>query len=294
MAVLATAMLLDEPDRSELIAAVAAERPDANLTGAVVRSGWENVVLQTTDDWIYRFPRPGVDFDRELAVLGRLAGRLPTRIPEVEWTGTRRRFAAYRALTGATFDPGAYQRAPDHARDRLARSLAGFLAAMHQALTPAEVEELRIPVHDAAPVDQLVAELHRIPSAALPAVRELVDETRATWGAGAVPGPRVVLHNDFHLGNMVLDAPVGEVTGVWDFTCVALGEPTADLRYLMDGPDDLPHRVAAAYERISGRRVDLRAAVLALRIEQVCDRLELGDEDRLPEITRAWRVEDGR
>ena len=61
-------------------------------------------------------------------------------------------------------------------------------------------------------------------------VDDLLDEIRATWEAGAVPGPRVVLHNDFHLGNMVLDAPVGEMTGIWDFSCVALGEPTCDLR----------------------------------------------------------------
>lgn len=284
-------MLLDEPDLSELIAAVTAERPDEDLSGAVVRSGWENVVLQT-DGWIYRFPRPGVDFDRELAVLRRLSGRLPVPIPEVEWTGSRIRFAAYRALTGASFDVEAYERAPEEARNRLARSLAGFLTTMHDALTPEETKELNLPLHDGAPTAHIMAELHRVPRPARAAVDELVAEIRATWEAGTVPGPRVVLHNDFHLGNMVLDAPVGEMTGIWDFSCVALGEPTSDLRYLVGRPADLLPRVASEYERLSGRRVDLRAAVLANRIEEVADQLEMGTEERLVEFTRSWQAED--
>ena len=52
--------------------------------------------------------------------------------------------------------------------------------------------------------------------------------------------------------------------------------------------------MASEYERLSGRKVDVRAAVLAARIEEVADQLELGTEDRLVEFTRAWRAEDGR
>src|SRR4051812_38340101 len=103
-------MAIPEAERSlpDLLALVVAEgRDDVDLAGAVLRTGWENLVVETRDGWILRFPRPGVDFERELAILAAVAGRLPVPTPEVVWTGRRTRFAAYRRLTGATFGPAA-------------------------------------------------------------------------------------------------------------------------------------------------------------------------------------------
>lgn len=254
-----------------------------DLVGAVRHSGWENVVLETRDGWILRFPREHVDFDRELAILGRLADRLPVPIPRVEWTGRKRTFAAYRKLVGSQFDPTAYAEALPSQRDALAASLAEFLVAMHCALSPAEVRELGIPGGD----DHLVVlPWERIPEAALPAVRRVVHDFESIWIAERVPGPDVLLHNDFHFWNMVLDGPVGRVTGVWDFSCVQLGKPSFDLRYLVES--DLADRIAAAYEARTGVPMDLGAAVIAHRFELICDRLELDQPDELVELTQGW------
>ena len=53
------------------------------------------------------------------------------------------------------------------------------------------------------------------------AVTRLLDEVE---GSAPSAGPVVTLHNDFHFHNLVLDAPVGVVSGVWDFSCVQRGE----------------------------------------------------------------------
>ncbi len=299
-----------EHSLADLLALAAAEgRADVDLTGAVLRTGWENLVLETRDGWILRFPRPGVDFERELVVLSALAGRLPVRTPEVAWTGRRSRFAAYRRLTGAAFDPAAYERAPTAERERLTTSLADFLAAMHTCLSPARIAELGVPSAwgsaegsaegselatgpepPEGPVsERLTAQLPHMPPAARKPVEALIEEYAHTWENG-VPGPDVLLHNDFHHGNFVLDAPVGVLTGVWDFSCVALGRPTADLRYFADGSPDLLHRLAEAYERRTGWPMDVRAAVVALRAENVCDQLELGHPERIAELTDDWRT----
>ena len=265
-------------DRAYLIAAVAAEGRQVDLTDATLSSGWENVVVETVDGWILRFPREEHHpFDRELAILERVHGRLPTQTPEVEWTGRHTRFAAYRKLEGAEFDPDAYAAAPEHQRDRTARSLAGFLVAMHGIFTPAEVAELRIPGSDHQPCfDEVVARLDQVPAASKTAVGALVEEYAATWLEGTVAGPQVVLHNDFHTSNLVLSGPVGEVTGVWDFSCVQVGEPTFDLRYFEDGPPDLLHRLAGHYRQLTGRDLDIAAAVVANRMESLCDALTAG------------------
>jgi aminoglycoside phosphotransferase (APT) family kinase protein len=280
-------------DLDSLVAAVAAEGRQVDLTGAVRRSGWENVVVQTLDGWILRFPRDeGVPFERELALLARLCGRLPAATPRVEWTGRRTRFAAYRTLAGADFDADAYLAAPARQRDALARSLAEFLVALHTFFTPAEIAELGIPAPvaspDTDPVVRIVDGMQQLPAEVRPAVEGLLTDYTATWVDGEVPGPNVVVHNDFHTSNLVLDGPVGQVVGVWDFSCVQVGVPTFDLRYFEDGPTDLLHRLAAEYEVLSGHRIDLRAASLAYRAEVVCDALETGDVHTLLAQVDRW------
>ncbi|MEQ7004788.1 aminoglycoside phosphotransferase family protein [Actinopolymorpha sp. B17G11] len=281
-------------DLDSLVAAVAAEGRQVDLAGVVLKSGWENVVLETVDGWILRFPRDDeLPFERELAILDRVCGRLPAKTPKVEWTGRHTRFAAYRTLTGASFDAEAYLAASAHQRDALAGSLARFLAAMHSFFSSATVAELGIPrpaeTSDPDPYMLIVNGLAEIPAEARPAVERLLADHTATWGNGAVPGPDVVLHNDFHVGNLVLDGPVGEVTGVWDFSCVQIGVPSFDLRYFEDGPADLLRRLAAEYETLSGHRIDLRAATLASRVETVCDALETGTTDTLPAVVARWQ-----
>lgn len=265
----------------QLIAAVEAEGRPVEFTGAQLREGWENVVVETADGWIYRFPRDdGIAFDREMAILRRLQGRLPAPIPNVEWTGSHTRFAAYRTLTGAWFDRTAYLAAPPEQRDRLAGSLAAFLAAMHTTLSAAEISELAIPGGDDGtdPLERITRDLDRIPARHRRAVQESMDGYAATWGSGAVSGPTVVLHNDFHTGNLVLSDPVGDLVGVWDFSCVQLGVPSFDFRYFADGPPDLLQRLADRYQLLTGNPVDVPAAILAVRIENICDALDTGED----------------
>src|SRR5690606_40373083 len=109
-------------------------------------AGYENLVLRTAEGWILRFPRrEQPDFDREVAVLRRLAGVLPVPTPEVAWTGSHHRMMAYRALDGASFDADAYAEADGRVRDRLAASLARFLATMHMTLPDDEIAALGVP-----------------------------------------------------------------------------------------------------------------------------------------------------
>ncbi|HVX44010.1 MAG TPA: aminoglycoside phosphotransferase family protein [Mycobacteriales bacterium] len=271
----------------DLLQAIAAEGRPVDLTGAALRSGWENVVVATDDGWIYRFPRDeSVAFDRELATLVALRKRLPAAVPHVEWTGTRTRFAAYRALTGASFDRTGYLAATDRERDRLAASLAGFLAAMHSALSAAEIDELGFD-HGAGddPAGRIRSQLERIPAGFRAGVLELLSDYAATWGSGAVAGPTVLLHNDFHFGNLVLSEPVGEVVGVWDFSCVQLGVPSFDFRYFADQVD-LVGRMARAYEKLTGIAIDLRAATIADRMERLGDAIETRDD--VGRVISAW------
>jgi aminoglycoside phosphotransferase (APT) family kinase protein len=288
-----TAPVLTVQRPQDLLDAVAAERRGLDLTGAVVHDeGYENAVVETADGWILRFPRlAGLPFEREVAILARLAGRLPVEIPRIAWTGRHSRFAAYRKLTGAMFDVDAYLAAPPAGRDVLAGSLAAFLAAMHDALSVAEVAELGIPAVPYADLSGLVgAALPRLSAPRRAVAEALLEPYRAHWTARPA-GPEVVLHNDFHHHNLVFTGPVGELTGIWDFSCVEVGSPSWELRYLHRYPRDLIERVAGHYTAATGRVVDVEAAVAAGRLERIQDAVLDADPAVFDAVVARWQLD---
>ncbi|MCL2535780.1 MAG: phosphotransferase [Nocardiaceae bacterium] len=276
--------LKPEHHREELIKAARADGLESelgiDLDGAEFRVGWENAVLDTVDGWIVRFPRDDeVAFERELALLDRLHDRLPVPIPKIVRTGRRTPFAVYRRLDGAGLDLEAFEGADPLTRDRVAASFARFLAAMHDGLGADEIGDLGVPSIDRAGGDDIT---DRLPVALRS--RYLLVRDRLRDRLAARPARPVLLHDDFHLGNLVLDAPLGRLSGVWDFSCVCTGDPSFDFRYLLGDSRELAARIASAYAARTGREIDLGVAAAAAVLEQVSDALEEG-RDPAPYLT---------
>ncbi|HCU50721.1 MAG TPA: hypothetical protein DGG94_13125, partial [Micromonosporaceae bacterium] len=251
-------------------------------------------ILETADGWMLRFPRDEtLDFRREMRLLKMLRHRLLVPIPDVEWMGTRTRFAAYRKLTGAAFDRARYAVATEAQREALASSLARFLAAMHDSLTVAEEAALNVPVlsHEET-LELVVKDMSWLPASHRKHAEHLIGQFATIWIGGNVPGPDVLLHNDFHTGNMVFATPVGELTGVWDFTCVQIGAPSFDFRYFDAAPRDLLERMAGHYQMLTLRPIDVRAAVVANRMEDLFDVLETRRMDLFDAATARWAAAD--
>ncbi|QGN35075.1 phosphotransferase [Microlunatus sp. Gsoil 973] len=278
------APLRPDQHRDELIRLARADGLESELTidldNSEFKIGWENVVLDSPDGWIVRFPRDDeVPFHRELRLLARLHDRLPARIPAVVRTGRSARYAVYRRLDGAVLDLKAFEAADPLVRDRVAAPFGRFLAAMHDAFSRDEITALDVPAADQFG-DESTAE--RLPAA----VRSRYQEVRALVADRLASGaaPPVLLHNDFHLGNLVLDAPLGRLAGVWDFSCVATGDPSVEFRYLVGDSRELAARIASAYAARTGREIDLGLAAAVLKLEEVSDALEEG-RDPVPYLT---------
>lgn len=275
--------LRTDQQRAALIAAVEAEDDlglELTTTDAEYLAGWENAVLSTVDGWILRFPRgTHQEYAREVAVLRRLAGRLPAAIPNIVATGKHRDFAVYRRLDGASLDLAAYHRAEIETRNRVATPIARFLAAMHDALTLDEIAELAVPTFGAGGQPLVLpAELNADHGGRL---AEMQDQQRRLSQRSH---DTVLLHDDLHPGNFVLDAPLGRLSGVWDFSCVSIGDPSQDFRYLVGDSMDLAERVASAYAARTGREIDLGLALVSARLEDISDALEEG-RDPTPYLT---------
>jgi aminoglycoside phosphotransferase (APT) family kinase protein len=206
---------------------------------APVAVGWDNAVFVVDDAWIVRIPRravavPGVE--REIAVLPRLAPRLPLPVPIPTYVG--RGGDGYPAwpFFAAPLIPGrepAHAALDDGARAALAEPLAAFLRELHAPELAAELGE-ELPVDPMRRADMTV----RVPMArarlAEAAAAEIVD-LRAEAGEVLVsaaklpPGrPTAVAHGDLHLRHLLVGAR-GGATGVIDWGDLCRADPSIDL-----------------------------------------------------------------
>ncbi|WP_439679079.1 aminoglycoside phosphotransferase family protein [Embleya sp. MST-111070] len=195
--------------------------------------GTVNAMYRLGADMVVRLPlvRGGVaDVTLEREWLPRLAGLLPTAVPEVLGAGEPADgypwpWSVYRWLAGENPEPGAL-RAPA----RLAEDLAGFVATMRGVRLPGAPK-----AHRGGPLAALdastrsaIEELRAIPAEGVDcdaAIAVWEDGLRADVGRDEPP---VWLHADLMPGNLLVDG-AGRLTAVIDFGCVGLGDPACDL-----------------------------------------------------------------
>lgn len=236
--------------------------------------GWESVVVRTADGWIYRFSRlDEASFEREVAVLRAVDGRLGLITPRVERIDKSHRLIAYRTITGHQLDLRRAVQLPRAEREDLVQSLATTLATMH-SLDPQLPDGITIPALDST-TPRLTAEATRPQLDATE--RRLLDRLLSAWDDTALAHPTespVLLHGDFHPGNMVFAAPTGALTGLWDFSCVERGDPSGDLRYLVADSATLTEEVAQEYHALTGRMIEVEGARIVRVLEQIADAVE--------------------
>ena len=196
----------------------------------VALDGWDNTTFRLGEDLSVRLPsadRYVPQVDKEHRWLPVLAPQLPLPIPAplakgAPGNGFPRPWSVYRWLEGqhATVD-----RVTDH--ERLAKDLAGFLAALYRIDTaggPAAGAHSffrggSLSVYDAETREAISALQGEIDTAAATAVWDTA--LAATWH-----GPSVWVHGDVTASNLlVVD---GRLCGVVDFGCSAVGDPACD------------------------------------------------------------------
>lgn len=211
--------------------------------------GWDNTVYLVDDTWVVRFPRREVALPavaREVALLPKLAPRLPLRVPVPELLGVPANgypwpFWACRLVPGVELAEAGLL-ADGHVElvelVELARQVGRFLRALHQ---PTVAQDLG----DGLPVDPMG---RGDPGIRGPKTRETLDRLvargafdpdsptgRAVDALLLEAGPlgpstaeRVLVHGDLHLRH-VLVGPDRKATGVIDWGDACLADPAVDL-----------------------------------------------------------------
>ena len=238
--------------------------------------GWDTTVWLVHERWVFRFPRREVvipGFERELAVLPRLAERLPLSVPSPVFHGRPDDGFPW-PFSGAALLPGrevAVADLTDAERLRETPPLARFLRALH-ALEPRDVggDGSLLPVDANGRADMAVrvgltvdrlAQAERLGVWRAPdKVARILAEARALRPP---PEPVTLAHGDLHIRHLLVGAD-GRLSGVIDWIDVCRGDPGIDLPvYWSFVPPDGRAAFAAEYGPIAPGAL-LRARVLAV------------------------------
>jgi aminoglycoside phosphotransferase (APT) family kinase protein len=208
----------------------------------LLATGWDNAAFVVDGQWLFRFPRrevavPGVQ--REIAVLPRLATRLPLPIPAPQFVGQPSSRYPW-PFFGARLLPGrelADSGLADSARAAAAASVGHFLRTLHDPGLVALVDGAGLP---ADPMRRASAPVRA--RRARDVLTRLVD--RGIWPAGSEVsrfleqaereadisgrGPLAVCHGDLHVRHLLVDRG-GSVTGVIDWGDLCRADPAVDL-----------------------------------------------------------------
>ena len=236
--------------------------------------GYDSTAFDVNGAWVFRFPKRG-DVERqllvEMRVLADLSVGAPLPIPAFSFhgqpsAGFPRHFGGYRKLAGA---PGIQV---DPARvpfSVLAPMLGRFLSWLHA-----------FPVSDAArlgvehqPFDPLVEEARAEALTDFGLLTSVApDAPLDTWHAylksvvpdARPPLPAALVHNDLAAEHILIDEAAQAVTGIIDWSDIAVGDPAVDFAGVFHwGGEPFIDAVLSAYDGPCDDRLVPRARFMA-------------------------------
>lgn len=285
-------------DQSLAARAVESQFPDlAPVRAAFLGAGYDSDAFDVNGEWVFRFPRRD-DVEAQLLletrVLPALAGGSPVPIPRYTRIGRPsplfpRIFAGYARLAGT---PAIALEDDRTILSNVSPAVGRFLSWLHALPVDAWADH-GVP---AQPLRARIDEARDDAMGDMETVRKVaprgspVDAWRAfiEAGPGLVPEAAAsILHNDFAAEHVLLDPDTRGVTGVIDWSAIAIGHPITDFAGVFHwGGAAFVESVLATYTRAGDVRPALHAAQFLAACRGAAD-ITFGVERHRPDYVRA-------
>ena len=204
--------------------------------------GMDSIAFSVGGAFVFRFAKhaeAAAGLRREIALLPRLAPRLPLEVPRHEYVGehsdTAFPFVGYRLIRGEPLHRTLYDSLPEAAREGVLADLASFLDAVH-AFPAGEAARCGVAPHGerAGYLEDLRRARDDVfPRLADPVRHRIESRLRAFLDddANFADAP-TLLHADLWPEHILYSRAEGRLAGVIDFGDLSLGDPAYDLAFL--------------------------------------------------------------
>jgi aminoglycoside 2''-phosphotransferase len=197
--------------------------------------GTDSVAFRVDREWVLRFPMVAnarASLRRELALLDRLAARLPVPVPcfeQVLVDGEVLLGVGYRILDGCPLDSEWFTALPAGGQQRALTELAGFLDALHAfPLEAARAAGVIETLHNGGYHRGQRGLPARLTQLLTPAEVARLDAIVAAYERDHQPVAALV-HADLKPAHVLCDPASGRLTGVLDWGDASIGDPDFDL-----------------------------------------------------------------
>lgn len=250
---------------------------------AFLGAGIDSEAYLVDGAWVFRFPkREDVSraLGREIALLPKLAERLPVVVPRFSYVGRQARngllFAGYPLIPGEPLTRVGFDAFPGADQQRALTTLAEILRGVHG-----------FPVEEALAAGVQTLSTHEwvasIWADAAPTALPLLSPDDALALAGLIDGfladdadtgEPCLLYADFAPEHLLHDPSTRTLTGLIDWGDLTIGDPDYDLMYLyQDYGEELVRRLIPMHLGAASRGLDPDRLIRKLRAFNACDHL---------------------
>lgn len=237
--------------------------------------GWDYIVLDVNDEFIFRFPRRADVLDqleREKQLLPQLAPHLSVKIPQFEFIseGGDLPFVGYRKIQGVPMDRSSLGDSPEISS--LITQMAQFISELHNA-TSSILVPTGTPTYSAEGWRSMYFDLFQKSNALVAPLLPPSVNTRLFefWESYLIDENNFIfepalMHHDLSVNHILVDGNNMTLEGVIDWGDVAVGDPAIDfVGFVWEHGRDLTEAVLAKYRREIGPnfwyRVDFYAKI---------------------------------
>lgn len=273
---------LQEFTRAEIVEVLENEIPELEIHSLeLISTGWDNLVADINGEWIFRFPRTESfisTLEREKKLLARLHECVTLPIPYYEFDGKETLFVGYRKIKGIALEDDIYLTLSENEKNAIAQTMAQFISQMHHAVSAEEALEWGYPEYQ-LPISWIETSLLGTLS---PEVDCIVQEA-LKYSKKQQPLWQVLIHNDLHGGNLVIDPYSHQINGIFDFSDAVVADYTVEFGKLYNIHPELAVRTSAIYAEMTGLpnpAMDAAVDFILRRATYILHARENGDDKR--------------
>lgn len=265
--------------------------PEISIETIQVKSGDEHTIFEVNDTWIFRCAK-STDIQKHMAVevklLKELENKLTVAIPTIAYYFPEKYCFGYKKIEGMPLSSTLYAGFGRAQKNKFADDLAQFLWQLQSSIPLKQAQEIGL-THADWPLkpDELKKRLYFIADTSLKEI--FTDFINEYEQLGVNQSRIVVIHNDLHTNNILIDPKTKRLSGIIDFTSAAIDTVYHEFRYLHLIDMNLVALAVNAYAQKSGQTLKSRDAYIycmATEFSRLAESLERNESAKSYEITQ--------